>query len=92
VGYRVGMIAQDIMYYYTQAITRAVNLAVFLTAAFVAFFRLLAYHRGALELDAFDWPLGIVFACVMIEIGFRAAEHYWQPSERRGFPVERKDK
>ena len=80
------------MYYYTQAIVRGVNLAVFLAAACVAAFRLLAYHRGALELDAFDWPLGIVFACVFIEIGFRVAEQYWQPSERQGFPVERKDK
>lgn len=74
-------------------VVRGVNYAVFTVAVIITAAKLLPYNRGEIELNSFDWPLGAVFATIFIELAFRTVEHYWpQPGERRGFPVEKKDK
>jgi hypothetical protein len=86
------MTALDMTYSNAKFILRGVNLAAFLTAAAVATVRLLQYHFGRAELDAFDWPFGVMFVTLFIELTARCADQYWNSAERRGFPVERKDK
>jgi hypothetical protein len=86
------MTALDMTYSNAKFIFRGVNLAVFLTAAAVASVRLLQYHFGRAELDAFDWPFGVLFGTLFIELALRCVDQYWTSSDRRGFPVEKKDK